>query len=66
MSYIREHLKGFIGITALIMCTIIFIASNELIAQLLPDAQGSFLALPLERLESNDEHCYWKQQGSRS
>lgn len=56
MSYIREHLKGFIGITALIMCTIIFIASNELIAQLLPDAQD--LTFVSCKMENGDEYVY--------
>ena len=38
INYIREHLKGFIGITLLVISTVVFIGTNELIAQLLPDA----------------------------
>ena len=38
INYIREHLKGFIGITLLVISTVAFIGTNELIAQLLPDA----------------------------
>ena len=38
INYIREHLKGFIGITLLVFSTVVFIGTNELIAQLLPDA----------------------------
>ena len=56
MNFIREHLKGFIGITALVMSTIVFIASNELIAQMLPDAQE--LTFVSCEVENGDEFVY--------
>ena len=48
-KHIKEHFKAVIGITVLLMCTILFITSNELLAKLLPDASElEFVSATLE------------------
>ena len=54
INYIREHIKGFIGITLLVISTVVFIGTNELIAQLLPDASDLIGVL----FESENDNIY--------
>jgi len=54
--YIRENLKSVLSITALIMCTIIFICTNELVAKKLPEA--STLKVVDWEITDGNNFCY--------
>ena len=50
--YIRENLKTILSITLLVMCTIVFICTNELVAKKLPEV-STLTVVDIEISEGN-------------